>query len=268
MSGAASGLSPGKTREKLEAGQRGISSSQRSLPLHRADQILAANAVSGQGESGGNVSADSAIQERHGAPKSGPGPHDRSGPETRRRIGQELRVERAGNLSSKKIGLGLANPNRPSGEFRFAVELFDLHRRNVDQVGAETPARRKPRDDAFGERSRGDGGIRAGESREEAGPGARAEPAVHFRGVKMVRRQIERPLLVRIFSGDGAMPDRAERLRCRYRNGPLQRRKFNVGLGQAHRLIYVRRTQESGQENPSPQSTAPEVTPRDELRAS
>ena len=123
--------------------------------MHRADQILAANAVSGQGERGGSVSADSAIQERHGASKLGKVHAVEAALKFVRRIGQELRVERAGNLSSKKIGLGLANPDRPSGEFRFAVELFDLHRRNVDHAGAETPARREPRDDRVGERSRG-----------------------------------------------------------------------------------------------------------------
>ena len=148
MSGAASGLSPGNTPERSRPRQRGISSSQRSLPLHRADQILAANAVSGQGESGGSVSADSGIQEGHGAPELGQVHTIEAALKRVRRIGQELRVERAGNLSSKKIGLGLANPDRPSGEFRFAVELFDLHRRNVDHSGAKTPARREPRDDA------------------------------------------------------------------------------------------------------------------------
>ena len=119
--------------------------------MHRADQILAANAVSGQGERGGCVSADAAIQERHGAPELRKVHTIEAALKFIGRIGQELRVERAGNFSSKKIGLGLANPDRPSGEFRLAVELFDVHRRNVNRTGAKTPARREPRDNPIGE---------------------------------------------------------------------------------------------------------------------
>ena len=170
--------------------------------------------MSGQGERGGCVSADSGVQERHGAPKLGEVHAIEAALKFVGRIGQELRIERAGNFSSKKIGLGLPNPDRPAGEFRFAVELFDLHRRNVDHSGAEAPARREPGDDRIGERRRGRAAeFEPGESREKSRPGARAEPAVQVRGVQMVRGQIECPLLVRVFSGDRAMPDRAECLR-------------------------------------------------------
>src|SRR4029077_37549 len=128
---------PRKHTRETKAVQRDISSIQRPLPFHRTNQILAANPVSGQCESGGCVSANSAIQERHGASKLGKVHTIEAALKFIRRIGQELRVERAGNFSSKKISLSCSNPDHPSSKFRFAIELFDMHRWHVNRAGAE-----------------------------------------------------------------------------------------------------------------------------------
>ena len=162
------------TRQRVRGPHRDIPPIQSSLPLHRADQILAPDAVCGQCERGGSVSNNSAIQKRHGASKPAKIHTIEAALKIIRRIGQKLRIERAGNFSSKKIGLGLPNPDRPSCEFRFAVELFDMHRRNVDHAGAKPPARREACDDGVGWR-RGDGvGIRAGKSRQKPRSRARS----------------------------------------------------------------------------------------------
>ncbi len=94
------------------------------------------------------------------------------------RIGQKLRIKRTGNLSSKKIGLGFADSHRAPDNFRFAVELFKMHRWYVDRSGAQTPASRETRNHAIGHRSRSGCGIEPGKSRQETWPGPRAEPPV------------------------------------------------------------------------------------------
>ena len=58
---------PRKNAGEIGPAQLDVPAIDGPLALHRTNQVLAANAVSRQGERGGCASADSVIQERHGA---------------------------------------------------------------------------------------------------------------------------------------------------------------------------------------------------------